>query len=297
MAALDNLLAGRGLFGLMGAQQDRQDQRALDQQAALTAQEQEQQAAALKPLLGQFGAETAKQVGGLLSNPATQALGQEQLAGLQQQRQGMDFTKAQRPPMTRAQEAALRLNKQTQHLANLQGAVKARNASVNELGDDIRSTMAPVTEIIQAGADIENLLESGTVLGGTAAAIRFAKASDPESSVREGELGTIMGNMTGLEGQFINAWNKAVNQPLNERTASDLMATTKALIGQRALDGLEQVAGFETLAREASIPENQIDAILKTARVNLPEMTRFALSAMSDEELAERAALWEQENQ
>jgi len=246
------------------------------------------QAAALKPVLGQFGGDTAKQLGGLLTSGIGQAeaLGGQQLGGLLARRQGQEFiSETPQVPLTEFQKEQLKLSRRAAGFANLTSTIAARNKIINDMGDDVRTTMKPVTEIVQAGADIENLLNSGTVLGGTAAAIRFAKASDPDSSVREGELGTIIGSLGGLEEAFQNAWNAAVNKPLTERTASDLIKTTRALIAQRALDGLSQLEGFSGLAEAAAVPDDQVAAIFQTARVNLSELVKFAAPAMTEQQL------------
>ena len=250
-------------------------------------EERTRRAGEIKSLVGDFGAETAQELGsGLLSEvPALQQQAVARLEDLQQRRAGQEFAnQAIQAPLTTAQQATLDVNKRNTAFSNLTAAVERRSSAINEIGDDVRKTMAPVTEIIQAGADIENLLASGTVLGGTAAAIRFAKASDPESSVREGELGTIIASLGGLEQEWVNAWNRAINEPLSERTQTDLVKTTRALISQRALDGLSQIEGFGVLGAGATIPADQMQAIFQTARVNIPEMVKFAMPAMSDEQ-------------
>ena len=277
----------QSLFAERERRQGVRDQRTLDLQGQSRADQVADQAAQLKPILSQFGGATAQQIGGLLTSgsPQAEAIGGQQLQNVLAKQQGQEFIdQTPQAPLTRQQEATLRLQKQVASFSNLKAGVEMRNKNINDIGDDVRKTLKPVTEIVQAGADIENLLKSGTVLGGTAAAIRFAKASDPDSSVREGELGTIIGNLGGLEEEFKNAWNAAANKPLTERTASDLVRTTRALIAQRALDGLAQISGFSVIGKQAQIPEDQMQAIFQTARVNIPELVKFAAPAMTPQQ-------------
>lgn len=272
------------------AQEKMQKQQKADREAGLPGLIRTSQA-----LQGAFAGDAAKTptAQGILqslgsSDPAAREIGLGALANIQNQGQPARLQREREGTLfdlgVKKDEAAIAASnaaRRASNFSNLQAGVTARNKAINDIGDDVRSTMQPLTEIVQAGADIENLLASGTVLGGVAAAIRFAKASDPTSSVREGELGTIVGNLGGLMQEWQNTWNRAVNEGLTPETAAQLNKTTRALISQRALDGLAQLEGFTQIARAAQIPDSQIQAILQTARINLPQIVKFAAPAMT----------------
>lgn len=130
------------LFGSRQRAAEDADARALavsaaDRSAARTEQA-GAQAAALKPILSQFGGPAAAQIGGLLTSGIGQAeaLGGQQLAGLVGQTQGAEFQKASRAPLTQIEEGQLTAQNNQAALANerIQSEIEQRAQRAVEAG-------------------------------------------------------------------------------------------------------------------------------------------------------------------
>jgi len=316
MAGLLGLEGGPGLLGFAGREQDRQDARLLKrgqtqraqvagEQEVLRGQLQKEQAAQLKPLLSQFGPDTAQQVGGLLTSgvPQAEALGAQMLQGLQQQRQGQDFTRAAQGPAAR-QDMAIAANKELRAQAlfdtNAQDAVrqrdrdaltqqaviiKAENDSSNSIRDDMRATFAPMSQMIIAGADVNALLDTGTALGGTGAIVKLAKALDPESVVRQSETGNLTG-ATGVVQILQDQWNRLGGEGMTRASMNQFREVVDKLLASRAQMAIRQFDGFRVDALASGLPEQRVDALFDQSGIDFSSLGQMVIRGMSDEELA-----------
>lgn len=261
----------------------------------------------LKGLLGDFGAETAKELGAQLTSdvPALQQAGAARLEDLQQRRAGQPFAEAApQAPLTTAQQAQLteqaRATDQTNMRLTTEATNKARiaettatNKAADTLGDDLRKSMIIPREVMRSRAQVSDLLATGSALGGAVAVVALARAADPGSTVREAEAGRIEGGV-GAVLALQNAWNRIVADGVTEQTVAEFNAVADALAGKVALEGLTQMAGFVGELGEQGITGDRMRNLFKTAGIDPNELLAVALPSFDDETAGELAALSQQ---
>lgn len=159
----------------------------------------------------------------------------------------------------------------------------AANAAVAQYADDVRKSFAPTREILTARQQVIAMLATGSALGSTAAVIKLAKALDPTSSVREGEVGTIEGGQ-GLVLQLQNAWNRMGGEGMSPKAIDAFHEVVNELVAPEALRAMQVVTGYEQEMSAAGVGD-RFDSVLKTSGIDPKELTWLAMPAMTDEQL------------
>ncbi len=169
-------------------------------------------------------------------------------------------------------------------------AFKAQNEAVSQLGDDIRTEMRPVREAVQSRAQVRAMLQQGDALGAALSLVAVFKALDPNSTVRESELGEVKGGF-GLETQVVNAWNIARGKGFTPESMQEVFRTLDNIVGKRALDAVGQIAGFAGELNARGIFGERLHNVFKTAGVNVDELLEISAPLIDTETLQEMQRL------
>lgn len=243
-----------------------------------------QQAGLLKPLLSQFGAETAQQVGSALlsDSPEARAIGggllqqllmqrgqmgltpqqQAELAWrssqikteeMQQEKLGLDIDQARKlGPLNLQATQSLIAQRNAAAQASLASAEAARRGKISETADRINQRwvkqIATPTEVADAVQQISGALKTGDPLGALAATVKLAKVLDPQSVVREGEVTTVEGG-TGLAENLVRTYNRVIgNGGFSPEGAKQLERVAKSVAAPVLQRGLRIESELRTAA-------------------------------------------------
>ena len=141
-----------------------------------------------------------------------------------------------------------------------QGLKNAEQAGFNSmldregrLNDRFRKAFDTSAEVITSAEQILGALELDDPLAVLTAIIKFAKAADPDSVVREGEVTTVTGG-TGLAQFLMTEFNKAVGSGFTENAKDQFRRSANALVQPQAERGLRIMKDFGAQAKRAEVP-------------------------------------------
>lgn len=286
-------------FGLPQAAENvrtnRQNQM-LDLQESQAADARRQQADRLKPSLSPFGAETAGQVGGMLTSgiPALEAQGAQTLAALQRQRQSPEFQKQMLGPMQREQltteqsrqdliaqqitqsEQAVALSQA--RMADLDRGFQQANAQnrlqlENIYRDDFTAAFTDVGETLLAYEQADRLIASGDAVGAQLAITKLAKLADPGSTVRV-EEGKMVAEGTGLAERIATEFNKAKGKGFSVEATRQFRQAMRDIAEPTAAGGQAILQNYVGLAAKHGI---DLDAIVANSGVSGELLAKLAI--------------------
>jgi len=168
-------------------------------------------------------------------------------------------------------------------LAQSRQTAGERNKLIQQWTDDVNREFGSWREVQLARAQVAQMLKTGTPLGGTAAIIKLAKALDPDSAVREGEVGTVEGGIGGIA-QLQNAWNRMIGEGMTEESLADFQEVVDMLTAEVALQALQRAEGFGALFNGVGLGAESV-SIFQTAGVNPENMAMLAVPAMTEEQM------------
>lgn len=203
---------------------------------------------------GLTGNPTAQTAVGLMSDPATRAMGLKMGASLfdPMAKAQMDSEQAltrqrtlagdqtaqeieqarQLGPLNLQATQALIQSRQASAQASRANAMAAQSGRITQvqgtLNQRFLSQMDAPTQVADAVQQVDASLATGDSLGALAATIKLAKILDPTSVVREGEVTTVQGGI-GVGAQLMNNYNKLFGSGFNPAAAETFKKVTKSV--------------------------------------------------------------------
>lgn len=163
-------------------------------------------------------------------------------------------------------------------------AAAERNKLIQQWTDDVNREFGSWREVVLARGQVSQMLQTGTPLGGVSAIITLAKALDPKSSVREGEVNTIEGGV-GKIAQLQNAWNRMAGEGMTPESLAQFQEVVDLLTAEVALQALQRAEGFGAIFNGVGLSA-QAASIFQAAGVNPENMAILAIPAMNEQQQA-----------
>lgn len=113
--------------------------------------------------------------------------------------------------------------------------------------------------VVDALAQLEGALQTGSSVGAVAAVVKLAKILDPDSVVREGEVRTVEGGL-GIADQLINVMNRVEGEGFGADAANDILEVAKAMAAPIVERGRRIESEFDMMAKAANVDFNQVTA-------------------------------------
>jgi hypothetical protein len=182
------------------------------------------------------------------ADPATQKMGMNAL-------QNIDPRQVTQTPVQQVQLENARLQQQGLQQALELGEATGQNTIFTQEGalrDDAAQGLKQPAEFLTAYNQVKELIQLDDPLAFTASVIKLAKALDPTSAVREGEVTTVAGG-TGLAQSMINSMNQAVGNGMTPEARSQFMNVVGALAGPQAQSATRIFDGVIAQANEHGI--------------------------------------------
>ncbi len=286
------------------------------EQADVNQMELETKASALKPILGQFGPQTAQQLGGMLTSgiPNIEAAGAAMLAGLQQARQSTNLSQRMLDPIQKqalvneqAREGLIQA--QTDQALSAVAYNEARLADLdtrlgmstqqervqhaNTLRDDFTNAFSDIGETLLAYEQTDELIKGGSALEAQLAVTKLAKLADPGSTVRV-EEGRLVAQGTGLAEYIVNEWNKAQGDGLSDKSRKQFRAAMQGLAGPAAQAGQRMLQNFAGVAARHNL---NLDDIIASSGVNYDTLASLAMGKSTGQNRVDFGALQNPSNQ
>lgn len=131
----------------------------------------------------------------------------------------------------------------------------------NTYRDDLKTTLDPFRLAQQGWSNIQTFFTNPGAVSDQALATAFAKVLDPTSVAREGEVAAIQGSgslSSALQSQLLNAINGTGRLPPEVR--QQIAELSVQLYNNQAGPAREAVARFQTMAAQAGVPIEQLNA-------------------------------------
>lgn len=167
------------------------------------------------------------------------------------------------------------------------------NAAIDSLGDDYRSQMKPIIEIVTATDQLKALLSTGTALGGTAAVVKLAKALDPTTGVRGNETGNLTG-ATGITQILQDTWNKLGGENMSPESIRQFTLVANELVAVEAVRGLELSQAFTSELGARGAQDERINNVIGTSGIKLSKLMQLASPALIKQLTDDQLAVYEQ---
>ena len=167
----------------------------------------------------------------------------------------------------------------------LQQKGEIEQKQVNVLRKSITDTTKTYKVIDEAERKINSIGRKGTPASDMALVFSFMKIMDPGSTVREGEYASAQ-NTTGVPGQILNAYNKAIDGTiLNPSQREDFLQQAQSLAdSQRTatdvqIEDILQQADQDQIERERVLGKNRLEEFNKRKAEREPQQIQEGATA------------------